>query len=101
MSNLIWNPQKLTLIKIKSSNHKKAFKVFRSSSSAYISRADIRILVLNKNNNKCSFCGSKEKLEIDHINSVYSSFIKNDFHKCNSIENLQVLCKKCNTSKKP
>lgn len=99
---MIWKPQKKTINLIKNNlDLKKSFKAFRSSSSAFVSNKKVRDFILNKFNNKCNNCGSKELLEIDHIKSVYNCFYSKDYFYCNSLENLQVLCKKCNTSKKP
>lgn len=99
---MIWKPQKVTLNRIKNNlDLKKSFKAFRSSSSAFVSNKKVREFILNKFENKCINCGSKELLEIDHIKSVFSCFYSKDYFYCNSLENLQVLCKKCNTSKKP
>lgn len=99
---MIWKPQKLTLNRIKNnSDLKKSFKAFRSSSSAFVSNKKVREYILNKFEYKCVDCNSKDLLEIDHIKSVFSCFYSKDYFYCNSLENLQVLCKKCNTSKNP
>jgi len=45
------------------------------------------------NNNRCFYCGSKKKLELDHI----IPFAKGGLH-CE--ENLVVACRRCNASKK-
>lgn len=99
---MIWKPQNMTLIKINNSfDLKNGFKFFRSSSSAYISNKKVREHVFKKFDYKCVKCNSTENLEIDHIKSVLSCFKSRDIFNCNSIDNLQSLCKKCNTSKKP
>ena len=52
----------------------------------------LRILVLNRDNNKCLCCGSIKELELDHIVPVNSGGI--------SVEsNLQTLCKECHKIK--
>lgn len=48
--------------------------------------------ILAKYKFKCCFCGSKERLEIDHI-QPYSKGGTDELH------NLQVLCKPCNLKK--
>lgn len=52
----------------------------------------IRNEILKKYDNKCCECGSKEKLEIDHIKPIKLGG-NNDF------DNLQILCKTCNICK--
>ena len=76
-----------------------AFKKFRSSSSGFISNKLLRYILFTKYNNKCALCNSTEKLEIDHIESVLSCFNNEKFKFCNTEDNLQVLCGKCNSSK--
>lgn len=48
--------------------------------------------VLDKYNHSCVYCGSTERLEIDHIHPVSKKGIS-------QIANLQVLCKPCNLKK--
>ena len=48
-----------------------------------------RIAVMSRDGHKCSFCGATERLELDHILPVASGGT-------NDIENLRVLCKRCN-----
>lgn len=99
--NMKWNPQKQTIRAIESLNRIKAFKAFRSSSSAYISRNDIRNLILKQNKSICYVCNIKIANQIDHVKSVYKCFNENDFEYCNSLENLMPICSSCNQSKKP
>ena len=97
-----WNPSYRLLNTLSDAiDRKETFKKFRSSCSNFIKKDSVRIFILNKFNNKCVNCDSKERLEIDHIQSVYSCFINMNYYYCNKEENLQVLCKKCNTSKIP
>ena len=44
-----------------------AFKKFRNSCSAFISKPIVRKLVINKNGEKCTYCESPSNLQIDHI----------------------------------
>ena len=60
----------------------------------HISRR-IREQVLEKYNHRCALCGDTEHLHIDHIISAVESDGVLD------IDNLQVLCRACNTSKGP
>lgn len=48
---------------------------------------------LNKHDNACAICGSKENLAIDHIYPVSKNGV-------NTPENIQPLCKSCNSRKK-
>ncbi len=99
---MIWNPQRLTLLEITDNlDPKESFKYFRNSSSAFIKNKKVRNFILKRDKNKCVICNSTDFLEIDHIKSVFSCFNSGEIFFCNSIDNLQCLCKKCNTSKKP
>ena len=107
-----------------SAGRKDAFKLIRSASSGYIANPAVRAHVFAVCENKCSFCGSSEKLHVDHIKSVkkmskeyleYSCDVcdinelidltikcKHDFEilqKLNSLDNLQLLCSVCNIKK--
>lgn len=53
----------------------------------------IRLQVLKKYNNKCIWCGSKDRLEIDHKNGRYN--VKTD-----KFNDFQLLCKSCNDKKR-
>lgn len=92
--------QKLILFIEDSTNRKLSFKKFRQFSSNFIKNKNIRQTLFNTEK-FCALCFSSEKLEIDHIISVKKCFDNKDYLLCNSIKNLQVLCKKCNTSKLP
>ena len=54
---------------------------------------DLRAAVLLRDRNRCVVCGSTEDLAIDHVHPVAEGGVSR-------IENLQTLCKPCNTSKK-
>ena len=54
---------------------------------------DIQDKVWNRDGGKCVKCGSQEKLEFDHI----IPFSKGG---SNTYRNLQILCEKCNRSKR-
>jgi len=91
------NPLKFTPNSIRRSRAKnkgeKAYKQYlRNEASNYIKRPAVREFILQRDNYKCVYCGSTENLQIDHIKSVYSGGE-------NSIDNLQTLCRSCNTGK--
>ncbi len=58
---------------------------------AHISR-DIIDAVYTRDGGRCVYCGSMENLQIDHI-------IPHSRGGANTIENLQVLCQRCNIEK--
>ena len=97
----VWNPQRGTIHKIKNLDKKRSFKVFRSSSSGFIKRTDVRMYLLNKYNDECVLCNSETNLQVDHILSVFAHFKDSAFGECNLESNLQILCRKCNASKLP
>lgn len=51
-----------------------------------------RFLVMHRDNHECKQCGATEDLTIDHIHPESKGGT-------NDIENLQVLCRRCNCSK--
>lgn len=63
-----------------------------SGQSRYVSKKN-RALLLEKAKNQCEYCGDKENLEVDHIIPV-------SIGGSNEIENLQILCRKCNRTKR-
>jgi len=79
---------------------KKNYKALRYSSSSFIKKPKVREFIFNKNKHRCVECGSTDNLQVDHIISVYQAFReKSLIPKLNCFENLQVLCKRCNSSK--
>jgi len=69
-----------------------SYKQRRMKACLYTSRSDIRKKVFERDGKFCKHCGSTENLSMDHIIPVS----KNGE---NSLENLQVLCRSCNSSK--
>lgn len=60
-----------------------------------------RELVLNKYGGKCAYCGcdlTLSNMQVDHIKSVYASYLENDFVEIqgDSLENLNPSCRQCN-----
>lgn len=64
----------------------------RKEANATISKKDIRSLVFSHFGYKCNMCGKSSSLTIDHITPVVSGGL-------DILENLQPLCKSCNSSK--
>lgn len=96
----LWKPQFSTRLKFGHSNQRVRYKALRNSSDGFISRDDVRGFILKKFNHKCSSCGAKENLQIDHINSIYQASLgRFEIEKLNSLENLTLLCIKCNAGK--
>lgn len=97
----LWKPHYRTEEKFYFSNQV-AYKALRSSSSSFIKNPIVRKMVMEKCGNKCVSCGNRDDLQIDHIISVYSAYLnKSLVGQLNTYQNLQVLCKACNTSKPP
>ena len=59
----------------------------------FIGRKKIRDFIFKRDNYKCLKCGRVDKLQIDHIISVFNNGE-------NRISNLQTLCNSCNSSKR-
>lgn len=69
-----------------------SYKKRRMKACLYTSRSDIRKKVFVRDGKFCKHCESKENLSMDHIIPVSKGGE-------NSLENLQVLCKSCNSRK--
>ena len=77
------------------------FKAVKSASMSHIARPDVRDYVFSRDGYKCKSCGTDKSLAIDHIISVANcaqGMIT--IEQLNHINNLQTLCKSCNSSKK-
>ena len=82
-------------------NRDKAFRLLRSSSSGYASRKEVREYIFKRDGCKCLNCGTNENLSLDHIVSVSKCFYQKEIemNRLNTLENLQTLCKQCNSIK--
>lgn len=72
------------------------FKLIGLNKGCFYSRHipyNIRRKVLEHYGFKCIWCGSKERLEVDHKNGRYNS-------KTDNINDFQILCKSCNDKKR-
>lgn len=65
----------------------------RQAANYAISKYELRLLVFSRDGWKCKACGSANRLEIDHIKPVRRGGLSGP-------DNLQTLCKKCNSSKR-
>lgn len=98
---LLWKPHFRTEEKFRDTS-KRAYKTLRSSCSSFIKKPQVRKLILKKYNYKCACCGSKKNLQIDHIISVYKAFKSKELiSQLNTYQNLQILCRECNSKKAP
>jgi len=64
----------------------------RQRADIYIGQAKIRKIVFERDGFACKICGVTDNLSLDHVVSVNNNGE-------NSIDNLQVLCIKCNSKK--
>ena len=102
MEEPVWYPSRKTISKMYDNmSESKAEYAFRQSSSALVYRSDVRKIVFDNWNNKCAYCESTSNLQVDHIVSVHRCFKDKRLRYCNSIENLQILCRSCNAAKLP
>lgn len=98
----IWKPRRATRKAFEDFDFRQRYKALRNSSSAFIKRRDVRDFIMRKYGGKCYLCGNTEKLQIDHIISVYQcAYNKNLIDKLNAEKNLALICLKCNSSKQP
>ena len=97
----LWKPQMRTEEKFWE-NTKRGYKALKNSSNGFVHKKDVRIIIMNKCNNQCIFCNSKDNLQIDHIISIYQAYkTKELIGILNTYQNLQILCQKCNAAKNP
>ena len=64
----------------------------RVDAQKYIGNKKVRGLVFNKYGEICLRCGTTEKISIDHVIPIYKGGL-------NEMDNLQPLCKSCNSWK--
>lgn len=72
------------------------FKLVGFNTNKFVSRhipQSIRKSVLQKYNFKCIWCGSQQKLEVDHKNGRYTDVT-------DKVNDFQILCKSCNDKKR-
>lgn len=72
------------------------FKLNGFNKTTYFSRSipqEVRKATLEKYGHKCIWCGSTDRLEVDHKNGRYNTL-------SNDIKDFQILCKSCNDKKR-
>jgi hypothetical protein len=97
---LVYKKMYKNFSRAKTKGEKHFKKYLRSCANNFIKRDEVRVFILNRDENKCVYCESESDLQIDHIISVYR--VWNDdisLEKINHIDNLQTLCRSCNTRK--
>ena len=98
----IYEPMSISFDRAKAKGERNFKKYLRNCGSNFTSRPEVREFVLKRDGYRCTECGDSERLEIDHIISVYRVFRDGvDIRKVNHLDNLQTLCKSCNAKKKP
>ena len=81
---------------------RRSWEKLRYATSSFSKNKTVRKMIMEKCNYKCAICGATEELQIDHIKSVYYAFHHKEFiPKLNTYDNMQILCKSCNSSKAP
>jgi len=98
----IWKPNYKNRLSFSSNKFRARYDAIRGSSGGFISKKDVRDVIMKKCNNRCVLCGSSDNLQVDHIVSVYLT-AKGHYpiEKLNTYEILRILCGTCNSRKSP
>lgn len=94
----IYSDDELSIIKLSVDlakqyfEYKETYKSKRKEAQSYIQNKNNRKRIFNKHWAICKFCWSTENLSIDHIIPVSKWWLNED-------DNLQILCKSCNSKK--
>ena len=74
----------------------------RRKADSHISKPEVRKAILDRDGHKCRSCGAGDNLQIDHIVSARQAALGAiTLDELNEPSNLQVLCRRCNSSKAP
>lgn len=79
---------------MRSFENEDTYKRQRARASNYTRNLLLRLFIFNRDGNRCRICGGTDRLQIDHIISVYRGG-KNEY------SNFQTLCIHCNNKKAP
>lgn len=97
---LIYLPSYKGISRAKNKGERQYKAYLRSCGSNFIARREVREFVLTRDNNKCDYCGKIAELQIDHIVSIYRGWKENiPLNLINHLDNLQTLCRSCNSRK--
>jgi len=88
----IWEMQRFIYRQQEWIQRENEYKTRRRKACAYTGNKERRIRIFERDGEVCVHCGSTKNLTLDHIISVRNSGQ-------NTLENLQVLCKSCNSKK--
>lgn len=78
------------------------YAALRNSSSGFTCRKEVRDFIFSRDGHRCVNCGSEHDLTIDHKVSIYAAAHNEiGLHELNTAENLQTMCRPCNSAKKP
>jgi hypothetical protein len=96
LSSQFWRTSDEVKFKIESwlaeAEMRKSYAYRREEANLYIFNRNVRKRIFKRDGNRCLYCGSTDNLSIDHVVAVVNGGGNED-------ENLQTLCKKCNSSK--
>ena len=97
----MWRPYRPTTIKIRSGDFRTRYKALRDSSSSFTHRSDVKRIVYEKYSGRCYLCGAVNDLQIDHIVSVYRYALEQiePVSGLNKLDNLALICRRCNSGK--
>ena len=99
---LVYEPMSRNYGRAKAKGESHFKKYLRSCGHNFVSRPEVREFVFARDNHECVECGNSNQLEVDHKVSIYRVFKDGiDIREVNHLDNLQTLCKRCNSGKKP
>ena len=85
LRDIPWSPER---------EERKRYLKARYRASYHTHLPDVRDKIFSRDNHQCTQCGSSQDLTIDHVLSIYSGGSDDD-------DNLQTLCRSCNSMKAP
>lgn len=77
---------------LREAERRESYAFRREEANLHIANPSVRKRIFKRDGHRCLHCGKTERLSVDHVVAVYNGGGNED-------ENLQTLCRSCNSSK--